>query len=146
MKRIMLAALMLLGLNLTAFAQGFTGTVSGRVLDQQQAAVANAAVILKNEATGVERRTATDGEGDYVFNAAAPGNAGGIINKHLEATGGKEALEKIKSRVATGTFKLETYPEQKLAIMSESPNLQFCRNNFIERIVNWQSIFPVDED
>jgi hypothetical protein len=83
---------------------------------------------------------------DYVFNAVAPGNAGGIINKHLEATGGKEALEKIKSRVATGTFKLETYPEQKLAIMSESPNLQLCRNNFIERIVNWQSIFPVDED
>jgi hypothetical protein len=73
MKRIMLAALMLLGLNLTAFAQGFTGTVSGRVLDQQQAAVANATVILKNEATAVERRTATDGEGDYVFNAVAPG-------------------------------------------------------------------------
>lgn len=45
-----------------------------------------------------------------------------IINRHLEAAGGKDTLAKISTRVATGVFRMESYPDQKMAIMSERPN------------------------
>ncbi len=45
-----------------------------------------------------------------------------IINKHLQAAGGKEALAKIKSRVAIGIAKKDSDAAVPVAIMSEAPN------------------------
>ena len=44
-----------------------------------------------------------------------------IINKHLEAIGGREALAKFKTRVAAGTVRKEDEPDAQFAVMSE-PN------------------------
>src|SRR2546427_12471476 len=41
-----------------------------------------------------------------------------IINKHLEAVGGKEAMARFKTRVALGTGRKENEPEGRLAGMS----------------------------
>jgi hypothetical protein len=54
-------------------AQTFTGTIIGRVLDQHQAVVPNATIILKNNQTGTERRTNSNENGVYSFITVTPG-------------------------------------------------------------------------
>lgn len=56
-----------------AGAQTFRGTVSGTVTDSSGAIVANAAVELKNPATGTVIQSKTNGAGSYSFPEIAPG-------------------------------------------------------------------------
>ena len=63
--RLLLMALVVLGLAGTTFAQQTTGTVTGRVLDEQKAAVPGATVTAKNQSTGFSRSEVSDTEGVY---------------------------------------------------------------------------------
>jgi len=45
-----------------------------------------------------------------------------IINKHLQAAGGRESIAKLKSRVAIGIAKKDSDAAVPVAIMSEAPN------------------------
>lgn len=56
-----------------ASAQQLTGTLSGTAYDQTQAALANATVEVKNEATGDIRKTVTNGAGFWTVTALQPG-------------------------------------------------------------------------
>jgi len=57
----------------TAFAQGTTGSITGRVTDQQGAAVPGATVTAKSGSTGFVRTETSDAEGIYRLNALPVG-------------------------------------------------------------------------
>lgn len=54
-------------LSLHTVAQVSTASVAGTVTDPSTAAIIGAEVTLKNSATGIERKTVTNGNGTYVF-------------------------------------------------------------------------------
>ncbi|HSB08590.1 MAG TPA: hypothetical protein VLM38_03710 [Blastocatellia bacterium] len=62
-----------------------------------------------------------------------------IINKHLEAVGGKTALSKLKTRVAVGSVRKESEPDADVAIMSEAPNRVSAM--YVFKDYTWQLTF-----
>src|SRR5205085_1924648 len=74
--RLILLCVALLFASTLAFAQSqaTTGDIEGRVLDPNGAAVPNATVTAKNQATGLEKTATTDGEGNYRIILLPPGH------------------------------------------------------------------------
>src|ERR1700733_6120471 len=71
-----IAGLLLAGLlfSLSAFGQNASGTLTGTVLDPSGAVIPGANVIMKDEASGVERRTVSNSDGFFSINAVQPGD------------------------------------------------------------------------
>ena len=67
-------------------AQTTSGSISGGVLDQQQAAVPGATVTVRDAAKGVTQNTTTDREGRFVFPQLSPGT----YTLSIEAAGFKK--------------------------------------------------------
>ena len=66
-------------------------------------------------------------------------SAAEILGKHEAAIGGKEALGKIKSRVAIGTARKDNDAAAPMAVMSEAPNRVSAIYQF--EGFNWQLIY-----
>src|SRR5580658_2644784 len=71
-----IAGLLLAGLffSLSAFGQNANGTLTGTVQDPSGAVIPGAAVSMKNEASGDERRTVTNSDGFFSINAVQVGD------------------------------------------------------------------------
>jgi len=91
----------------SAPAQTSRGTVSGIVTDTSGSAVANAAAVLRNTATGVTRDTITNTAGVYRFDAVDPGP----YQVNIKTTGFRTAqtgtFQVTASQVASVDVKLE---------------------------------------
>jgi len=88
LKKTLLAATWLLAFTLLAslcFGQQLTGTLSGTVYDSVGAAIPNAKVSLKNDASGDIRTTVSNGVGVFSITAVQPG----VYNITVEAAGFK---------------------------------------------------------
>src|SRR5829696_6822015 len=72
-RRLMLTAWCVL-VAATATAQQTTGTIAGRVLDEQKAAVPGATIAAKNDSTGFSRNEVSDTEGIYRITGLPVGN------------------------------------------------------------------------
>src|SRR5262249_37485190 len=64
-RRLLFAVICLAALAMPALAQQTTGTIAGRVLPEQKAAVPGATVTVKNQSTGFSRTEVSDTEGLY---------------------------------------------------------------------------------
>src|SRR3712207_767843 len=66
--------LLLAALSVAASAQTGRSTLSGHVLDQNNAAVSGARVVLQRAGTGVETTASTDATGSFKFDSLAAGD------------------------------------------------------------------------
>src|SRR5687768_15777728 len=82
----------LLVISAIALAQQTGGAVNGRVVDQNNAAILNATVTLKNEATGQTLTTQSTSNGDFNF----PNTLGGDYTITVEAGGFQANTQKVK--------------------------------------------------
>ena len=73
MKRCFAAVAAVLLLSVPLFAQQTTGSITGRIVDQQDAAVPGVSVTAKNPATGFTRTEVSDAEGVYRLSALPVG-------------------------------------------------------------------------
>ena len=108
MRHILTMAAMLLALASVSFAQQTNGSMSGSVLDAQQAAVSGAEVALRNEARDLNLTTKTGSEGLFFFPSLAPGSYELTIKaagfKTLER---RNLVVQVNERVALGNMALE---------------------------------------
>ncbi len=91
-----------------SYAQTTSGSIAGNVIDQQQAAIPNAAVTIRDDAKASSQNTITDREGRFVFPQLAPGTYVLLI----EAKGFKKAertdvLLVANDKLALGNVVLE---------------------------------------
>ena len=91
-----------------ARTQSITGSIAGRVLDQQGAAVSNARVIASEPDKNFSQMTTSGDQGEFVFSALPPGN----YTVSVEASGFKK-LDRpnltlhAEDKLALGDLKLE---------------------------------------
>ncbi|HYJ85184.1 MAG TPA: TonB-dependent receptor [Pyrinomonadaceae bacterium] len=91
-RRLVLVLAALLAFSGAALGQATGGSVIGQALDQNGAAILNATVTLKSEATGQTLTTQTSGSGGFTF----PNTLGGEYTVTVEAQGFQAATEKVK--------------------------------------------------
>ena len=96
-KVIFAVTILSLGLGLLTQAQTFTGAVSGRVVDSQQARIPEASVTLRSVERGFERRTTTNPQGEYAFELVSPGK----FTVRAEASGFAATIVTVEVVVAT---------------------------------------------
>ena len=73
-RKVFALMLTVLVLTLAATAQINTSTITGTVEDPSKAVVANAQIVAKNEATGVEYKTTTTNSGTFSIPSLSPGS------------------------------------------------------------------------
>ena len=116
MKRMICAALALCALVLSspAFAQQTTGNITGRITDDQNAAIPGVTVTGKNTETGFVRTGVTDGEGIYRLTALPVGT--------YDITAELQGFSKIESKgiVLNVGQTLDIPVTLKVATLSES--------------------------
>src|SRR5216684_3862648 len=132
--------LLTLGTGALAQSQATTGNIEGRVLDPNGAVVPNAAIAAKNEATGLEKSTTTDNEGNYrvillppgsyTVHVSGPGFKQSELRDVTVTVGSKTALD-VNLAVGTTT--------ETVTIIEESPVVETTRTS-VATTINQRSI------
>lgn len=106
MKRLLFAALLLVVLHLSVFAQATT-QVTGTVSDPSGGVIPNASIEIENTATGVKRSGTSDQSGSYAFLQVAPGTYRFTIKANGFRTTAVNDVQLLVNNPATINIKLE---------------------------------------
>src|SRR6516165_5660576 len=90
-------------LSASAAVAQFSSAIQGTVTDASHAAVADAKVTVKNEATGIVRTTVTSGEGIYRVSSLGPGTYVVTVEKPGFSTKEERSVPVAVSEVARWT-------------------------------------------
>jgi outer membrane receptor protein involved in Fe transport len=119
--RMVFAALLFAAAAATASAQQTTGTIAGRVLDEQKAAVPGATVTARNTATGFTRVEVSDAEGVYRITGLPVGS----YTLGLEMSGFQPQTRSVQvsvSETLTADFDLHIAKmAENVTVTAESP-------------------------
>ncbi len=124
----------------TATAFGQSGTFQGTVTDQKGAVVPNATVVVRNQATGVERSVQTDGSGNFQL-AALPA---GVYSVEVQAQGFKSTavsdLSIEVARIVNKNFELQIGSlEQKVNISADTPVIETATTS-VGQVINQRTV------
>ncbi len=124
-------------------AQQLTGTISGTVFDTAGAAVPNASVTLKNQASGDTRTTVTDGSGHFVITAVQPATYSVSItasgfrswqeNDIVMNQGDARQIPNIKLQVGGNTTSVEVIGGGAAVVPTDTPEISTSLN---EKMIN----------
>lgn len=128
---------------LTGVAQQLTGTLSGTAFDSAGAAVPNASVALKNQASGDTRTTVTDASGHFVITAVQPATysvnitASGFRpwqeNDIVMNQGDARQIPNIKLQVGGNTTSVEVIGGGAAVVPTDTPEISTSLN---EKMIN----------
>ncbi|HEX8142922.1 MAG TPA: carboxypeptidase regulatory-like domain-containing protein [Pyrinomonadaceae bacterium] len=130
----------------SAFGQGTTVSLRGQVLDELGGAIVGASVTVR-DASGAERTTTTNGEGNYVVNGLAPGkytvrvvSAGFALyeNTEVELVAGRREPLNITLNV--------TIEEQNVTVQSETPLSTEPTNNADQVVLTGKDLDALPDD
>src|SRR3989441_447298 len=142
-RKLMLAAPVLTALlfitSAVALGQS-TATLQGTVTDQKGAVVPNATVIVRNQATSIERTVQTDNSGNYQI-AALPVGAYSVV---VQAQGFKsDAVADLSIEVArtvVKNFELEVGTlEQKVNVTADTPVIETATTS-VGQVINQRTV------
>ena len=124
----------------SAFGQGTSGRVLGRVADPTGAVLAGVKVTLSNDATGVSRTVETNTNGDYNFVEVQPG----IYTVNFEMSGFKKNLQKgVKvdiNEVVTLNSTLQVGQTQEVVEVTSEAPLVDTTSTQLGAVVNDRSV------
>lgn len=132
--------LLLSALVLGALAQAPTGTISGTVVDQAGAVIANASIVIKNKTTGAERKLTSGSDGNF----AAPSLQAGDYEITAQAKGFRTSLREYT--VATGAvikaeMQMEVGQQSEIVTVASDQTAQInYESHSVEGVINRQKI------
>lgn len=137
--KVLLLAVLFLVLSAAVMAQS-TATLQGTVTDQKGSVVPNATVVVRNQATSIERSVQTDSSGNYQV-AGLPAS---VYSVEVQAQGFKSAeiadLHVEVARTMVENFQLEIGAlEQKVNITSDAPVIETATTS-VGQVINQRTV------
>lgn len=116
---------------LTVYGQGSTGSITGVVIDPQQAVVAGANVGVRNTATGVSAQTTANQSGNFNF----PSLSIGLYEVRVTANGFKSYVQTNVQVEATRSIRVDAVLQlgavtESVTVQSDAPLLQTDSSSF----------------
>lgn len=136
-------AVMMLLFSSMASAQQLTGTLSGTASDTTGAAIPNASVTLRNQASGDQRTAITDGQGHFVITAVQPAtysvniSASGFRswqeNDIVMNQGDARQIPNIRLTIGGNTTSVEVIGGGSAVVPTDTPEISTSLN---EKMIN----------